>query len=77
MAEAKRDFNRGLLIGASISPQKDAGFLIELKSKLPTEATGYLVEARGKSPRSFAQIASVINTIESIGFKLKRLDVVI
>jgi hypothetical protein len=69
MAQAKRDFARGVLASAEIKWfGLGMGYGLLLTSKLAGEGSGLLVDARGRKPRQFRTADAVIVTAREIGF---------
>ena len=75
MAQAKSDFVRGLLRGASLhfhNAMGDVHFVVELDSTLIADGSGMLVDARTGKVREFKTMDAAHAAIRSVGFRFAR-----
>lgn len=71
MAQAKRDFSRGLLDGVRVvNIGMGLGWTVIIRSRLGMDGAGYLVDARSKEPRKFRTADAAIAAVEQIGFRV-------
>ena len=74
VADAKRDFARGLLVSARIERGvMVSSWAIWIKGKLIEDGEGLLVAAHGHDPRVFQTVDAAIRALESIGFQVGEL----
>jgi len=79
MAEAKKDFERGLLTGFQIydsSPIMDGGvtWSVSLSAKQLKVDGGALVDARTKKDRVFRTLDAAVKAVREIGFRATTLE---
>lgn len=77
MAEAKRDFERGMFSAFQIydSTLMDVPtWSIALRGPVSTKSTGVLVDARSKTERKFRTLDAAVAALRLIGFKAARLE---
>lgn len=78
MAEAKADFERGLLKGCSIYFHDVMGlerYTVSLDAALALEGSGDLVDARTHKVREFKTMDAAHSAIRQIGFETARFRV--
>ena len=76
MARAKRDFSRGLFVGAEIRWMGlGVGYGLWLNSILGAVESGFLVDAKRREPRRFRTADACIKAFREIGFDLRALKV--
>lgn len=73
VAHAKRNFEFGFLVGARLDRAPD-GWICLLSQK-GYSIDLFLLDARNHAPRVFKTLDAAISTVESIGFRVKRLEV--
>lgn len=76
VAEAKKDFDRGLLTGFEVhdsSPILSSEQHWSVSFTVKLGAAGPLVDAREKNPRQFRNLDSVVTTLRSIGFRAQMM----
>lgn len=78
MAEAKKDFERGLLTGfqifdSSAIMKNDQSWSVSFSSKLGVEG-GALVDARTKQDRVFKTLDAAASAVRSVGFRAQSLQ---
>lgn len=75
-AEAKRDFDRGLLASSWLErqPMSDE-WCVMFRSALRSSSTYMLISTRDRETRRFKSLSAALNMIRDIGFKAERLDV--
>lgn len=75
MAQAKADFERGLLKGCAIyfhDIMGDARYTVTFEAALSMEGSGGLVDARTHKVREFKTMDAAHSAIRQIGFKSSR-----
>jgi hypothetical protein len=76
VADAKRDFARGLLSSAWIERNPMAStWCVWIKGQLAQDGQGVLIDAHNKEARDFKTIDAAVRAIEGIGFEVNRLVV--
>lgn len=75
MAQAKSDFDRGLLRGTTIHFYEIMGecnYTVTLDSTLALDGSGDLIDARTKTTRQFKTMDAAHSAIRQIGFRTAR-----
>lgn len=76
MAQAKRDFERGYIIGANVVRSFTPGIWnVWLKAE-GVGGNGYLVDARRGEMREFRSLDSAVAALEGVGVKVEGLMVI-
>lgn len=76
LRQAQEDFRRGLLLNVRLI--KDDGWMIEITSSLKADGIGYLGYTRHGQVdfvKVFKKIGAAIDSVEEIGFDIKKLTV--
>lgn len=75
-ADAKKDFDRGLIASAWLErqPMSDEWVLF-FRSQLRSESTMVFVSTREREVRLFKSLPAALNILRDIGFQAERLDV--
>lgn len=71
MAQAKKDFERGLLLSARLEFLDIAGVWVVVFVGVGHE--GYLIDARFKIQRMFRTLDSAVSALRSVGFQVRGL----
>jgi hypothetical protein len=75
-AEAKKDFERGLIASAWLERQPlSDDWVLYFKSQLRNDATLIFVATREREVRLFKSLDAALNILRQIGFQADRLDV--
>jgi hypothetical protein len=75
MAQAKRDFERGLLKSVHIVDTGIDTWAVQITSTLGMDGTGWLLGAKHKEPRQMKTLDAAVEAIRQIGFLVKQLEV--
>lgn len=74
MADAKKDFERGLLWGFTILPaHMEPGWTVRLDCTLSSNPVDFLVDAHKKQVRIFKTLDAAVSALHQIGFEVKQL----
>ena len=73
MALAKRDFERGLLVGARIVSIIDGRWGVELISSLGVDGSGWLIDAKDHKTRQMRTLDAAVSALQQVGFDVKQL----
>ena len=74
LAQAKMDFNRGLLKEVRIVAATPVGtWSVEITSTLTVDGKGWLLGAKTKDPRKMKTLDAAVEAILQIGFEVKHL----
>jgi len=75
MAQAKSDFERGLLKGAEMyffDALGECHYTVSFVSSLPLDGSGALVDARTGNTREFKTMDAAHSAVRQVGFKTSR-----
>lgn len=75
MAQAKKDFDRGLLKEVRIVAATADTWSVQITSSLKHDGTGWLLGAKNKSVRQMRTLDAAIQAAKDIGFEVKTLAV--
>lgn len=73
MAQAKRDFERGLFKEVRIVAVMPNAWAVQLTSTLSMDGTGWLLGAKNKEVRQMKTLDAAVEAVSQIGFKVKQL----
>lgn len=75
MAQARRDFERGLLKEVRIVAATDTTWSVQITSTLSVDGTGWLLGAKSKEVRQIKSLDSAVEVVRQIGFSIQQLAV--
>lgn len=73
LAQAKKDFNRGLLKQVRIVAAMPGTWSVQITSILALDGKGWLLDAKKKEPRQFKTLDAAIFQIREIGFEVRQI----
>jgi hypothetical protein len=73
LAQAKLDFNRGLLKDVRIVSAMPGTWSVEITSTLALDGKGWLLGAKKKEPRQMKTLDAALEAVLQIGFEVKQL----
>jgi len=75
MAQARRDFERGLLKSVRLVSATDATWSVQITSTLAVDGTGWLLGAKTKEVRRIKSLDSAAEAVRQIGFSVQQLTI--